>query len=406
MNNVSKKRKVESEEMVQEPKPTSEVWNQSETVDGVEIVSELVSELVDTIVTTYEDKKGANGCEDDFPGLDVDKSKSVKCQEALGDRSQTQGHLQAKLTNNKMVTTETNKCLEKWTKTPSTDNSKAQDNKANESNEVIEKAKKVFLQSYNAPEIGSKNAFMFSFNAIECIEPVVADHIKKSYEAQKLVFETVENRNVKEMFLFHGTSLESIKGILNSNFDIQASPSRGKKAMVLGKGIYFSEMVFNSFRYGNSVLLCKVLAGKVQVKERKFCKSGETIPSGWDSRKVGHIYVIPTVNQILPFCIISCGTISDTKAFVKLPPRLRDHSSHTAFLIKSELENIHKDPKPGVFVVTEMNKRFSKIHALVSGGIGTVYEGGLFHFHLYIPPDYPFRYRVINLSRHLFSKKR
>ena len=358
-------------------KDGSEIRPFSDKDDDVEMVSELVSELVDGIC-----KVDGERCNDSFQGLDIEKSKCEIDQNNMEDCAQ------AELKENKMDTTEQSHNVGEEPKAPSTENLEEQEKYTDASSEVIEKAKQMFLQSY-------KEVFTHSFNAIECLEPVVAEHVKKSYEDEKKIFENVqgnlENGSVKEIFLFHGTNIESINGILESNFDIQASPCGGGKAMVLGKGVYFSEKVSTCFSYGNSILLCKVLPGRVQVKDRKSCRNWETIPSAWNSRKVNHVFVIPNSKQILPFCIINCLSFFDNKNLTKLPPRLRDHSSHTAFLIKNELEKIYKDPIPGIFVATEKNDTFFKIHALVTGGFDTVYEGGLFHFQLYLPPEYPFR---------------
>ena len=80
-------------------------------------------------------------------------------------------------------------------------------------------------------------------HAVECIVPVVGNHVKNSFAEQKKLFEEA-GKNVEERLLFHGTSLESVNGITENNFDISAVPSsleRGK-AMYLGRGVYFSEL--------------------------------------------------------------------------------------------------------------------------------------------------------------------
>ena len=79
-------------------------------------------------------------------------------------------------------------------------------------------------------------------HAIDCIVPIVGKQVKKSFAAQNKLFQDA-GKNTAEHLLFHGTSLESIKGIAENNFDIDAVPlgSERSKAMYLGHGVNFSE---------------------------------------------------------------------------------------------------------------------------------------------------------------------
>ena len=60
--------------------------------------------------------------------------------------------------------------------------------------------------------------------------------------------------------------MESVNGIEENNFDIDALPLSqvGGKAMYLGRGIYFREMPVISLGYGSSLLVCKVLPGTTE----------------------------------------------------------------------------------------------------------------------------------------------
>ena len=259
-----------------------------------------------------------------------------------------------------------------------------------ESNEVIKTAKEMFYKSLTYE-------FFNCYNAIECIVPVVADNIKNSYKAHRQVFEglgKLEEGKAEELILFHGTSLESISSILESSFDVAAEPCRKGKMMSYGRGTYFSDNPMTSLRYGSSLLLCKVLPGRAQQIKTWTGQLAETIPKEWNSRTVftkdGKFYVIPSASQILPFCVINC-VMNFPGSLNQFPPRLRDHASHTAYLIKKELSLIYKNPKPGIFVTPERNDTFYKIHALITGGFDSAYDGGLFHFQLYVPTEYPFR---------------
>ena len=71
-------------------------------------------------------------------------------------------------------------------------------------------------------------------------------------------------------------------------------------------------------------------------------------------------------------------------------PRARDPNSFSSILIRKELEDISRDPQPGLFVGHKKDNTFFKIHILVTGPYDRVLEGGLLHFQLYCPPDYPF----------------
>ena len=139
--------------------------------------------------------------------------------------------------------------------------------------------------------------------------------------------------------------------------------------------------------------MCKVLPGRTQEIKTWTAQLAETIPKEWNSRTVftkdgkfftndEKFYVIPNASQILPFGEINC-VMNFPGSLSQFPPRSRDLDSHTAYLIKKELSLIYRNPKPGIFVTTERNDTFYKIHALITGGFDSAYEGGLFHFQLY-----------------------
>ena len=56
--------------------------------------------------------------------------------------------------------------------------------------------------------------------------------------------------------------------------------------------------------------------------------------------------------------------------------------------IKKDLRDLFGNPLHGICVTYDQTD-ITKIHALVTGPDGTPYEGGLFHFFLRCPPDYP-----------------
>ena len=56
--------------------------------------------------------------------------------------------------------------------------------------------------------------------------------------------------------------------------------------------------------------------------------------------------------------------------------------------IKGDLKRLYREPLHGICVTFDQSD-ITRIHALVTGPEGTPYEGGLFHFFLRCPPDYP-----------------
>lgn len=65
------------------------------------------------------------------------------------------------------------------------------------------------------------------------------------------------------------------------------------------------------------------------------------------------------------------------------------HTRESILRIKSDLDNIYKDPPEGICVIND-DDNITKMHVLVTGPFDTPYEGGLFHFFIRFPPNYPF----------------
>ena len=154
--------------------------------------------------------------------------------------------------------------------------------------------------------------------AIESITYVQNKTLEEAFENQKRRFKE-EGKvdaygNVRETLLFHGTSEESIENIIDVNFCVDFKPSvvdgtSRKKAMMFGKGIYFSELPGVCLNYGAKILLCKVLTGKCE----NFNPCGNyppPIPDCFDSREIVRngariVHVVKNPAQILPYCIIN-----------------------------------------------------------------------------------------------------
>ncbi|KAK8772946.1 hypothetical protein V5799_012521 [Amblyomma americanum] len=56
--------------------------------------------------------------------------------------------------------------------------------------------------------------------------------------------------------------------------------------------------------------------------------------------------------------------------------------------VKREIANVYTRPPQGIFIEPE-ETNITKIHAVIVGPAGTPYEGGLFHFIVKCPPNYP-----------------
>ena len=157
-------------------------------------------------------------------------------------------------------------------------------------------------------------------DTIESITYVQNDRLTANYEKRKERFKNKgildEFGNVQEMLLFHGTSLSSVEGILAKNFLIDAIPQQVNaksqqrmKAMIFGKGVYFSEYPAVSMMYGEVLLLCKVMPGRCE----SFRPSNYPYPDiqmEFNSREIQSkrgtsiIHVVKTASQILPYCVM------------------------------------------------------------------------------------------------------
>ena len=110
------------------------------------------------------------------------------------------------------------------------------------------------------------------FNTSDAIESITYIHNAKqesAYENQKKLFKQQkkvdQDGHVRELLLFHGTAAECIESIITTNFIVDCLPHpeeetegegrRRKKAMLFGRGIYFSELPGVSLMYGGGLLL-------------------------------------------------------------------------------------------------------------------------------------------------------
>ena len=93
--------------------------------------------------------------------------------------------------------------------------------------------------------------------------------------------ETSCDSSVNEIYLFHGTNLDSSEGILQNGFDF----GRAYEGSLYGKAVYFAESAEKADHYADSskdrrkqgltVLLSRVLLGRSYIQQRKWEKIEE-----------------------------------------------------------------------------------------------------------------------------------
>ena len=101
-----------------------------------------------------------------------------------------------------------------------------------------------------------------------------------------------------EILAFHATDPENIDSILRNNLDPNRQPAHGR---LHGDGCYFSEFPDFSARYGDSMIMFRVLPGK------EYSGNGTLPQIGYDSKKVkenkdgyGEQLIIQNASQFLP----------------------------------------------------------------------------------------------------------
>ncbi|XP_057321745.1 poly [ADP-ribose] polymerase 1-like isoform X2 [Microplitis mediator] len=131
-------------------------------------------------------------------------------------------------------------------------------------------------------------------------------------------YEEQSNTLGNKKWLWHGTNLINIPGILLNDFRI-LPPEAHITGVTFGQGIYFTDIVskaakFSGTKSQNSIgilLLCEVALGKI-----KGCKKNDSItinPDGYDSiLSTGNIFPNPLESFTIPGEIeVPCGTIGN-----------------------------------------------------------------------------------------------
>ena len=101
-------------------------------------------------------------------------------------------------------------------------------------------------------------------HTIKGIDFIAHPKLLSEYEEEKEKYKS-QNRSFNEKLLFHGTHATNLNKILDDNFKLSANPVNGRKNNLYGEGIYFSDFPAKSLKYGDALLLCKVILGKEEV---------------------------------------------------------------------------------------------------------------------------------------------
>jgi len=177
------------------------------------------------------------------------------------------------------------------------------------------------VEKINSEELPRK-LFLEPWSSLESVVYVHNPDIEMAFETLKEKFKSEgkvdKYGNVSETLLFHGTTNESLNLIIEQNFSLEHRPALRKKLMLFGTGIYFSELPGVSLMYGEKLLLCKVILGKVQFYKPDGSTPPE-IPEDFDSRVILRdglevVTVVKNPDQIVPYCaiVIKEGRIQQT----------------------------------------------------------------------------------------------
>ena len=175
--------------------------------------------------------------------------------------------------------------------------------------------KRYHIRTYCGTSCKCFHAPLSDTHNIERIDFIVHPKLIKEYDAQKESFQN-KKIDINEKLLFHGTHATNVNKILAENFKLDVDPVSRQKFNMYGKGIYFSDFPAQSLKYGEALLLCKVLLGKEEVIQLG-CKPTTNevyFQKNYNSRKMvdridkkdspAKIYMVPKSHQILPCYII------------------------------------------------------------------------------------------------------
>ena len=154
------------------------------------------------------------------------------------------------------------------------------------------------------------------------VEYVINPSLIRRFEAKKQSLMSRhgfdDERKLNIVLAWHGTPRANIDGMVHNNFDLKRLSENSGDHGWYGAGVYFSELESVSRDFGDALLLCKVILGKVHEMRRR--ENGRALKPGYDSHVVlrdggrlsgariqcGREIVIFDVDQILPCYIVKC----------------------------------------------------------------------------------------------------
>ena len=133
--------------------------------------------------------------------------------------------------------------------------------------------------------------------------------LEEKFKAKKAAFQKKGLNS--EILLYHGTSSANTDSICKTNFRMDMSVR-----FAHGRGIYLSKYPTTSLQYGGDLIVCKVLLGRKQDPSRHQAFLHVKLKEEFDSKEYYrmdsdrkndkyHAIVVKSVDQILPYCIIS-----------------------------------------------------------------------------------------------------
>ena len=168
------------------------------------------------------------------------------------------------------------------------------------------------IKMFCGPSCSCSHPALSDTHNIERIDFIVHPKLLAEYDQEKTKFQN-SKIPINEKCLFHGTHATNLNKILNDNFKLTADPVSRNKVNMYGEGIYFSDYPGHSLKYGEALLMCKVILGKEEVIQLGV-KPTINRCSLYNSRKMvdnldkkdgpAKIYMVPETKQILPCYVI------------------------------------------------------------------------------------------------------
>ena len=211
--------------------------------------------------------------------------------------------------------------------------------------------KTIFLHLYNKKKVTEIKDPEEAIESLKIVKNLALEE-KFTKKKQELLAEAQaeydEAPKEELMVLFHGTSEDSLRGIIKDGFQAEAKPvfkvtdvQKRTKMKAYGPGFYLTEYPSKALQYGNALVVCKVLLGNCQPFKKDDWIAKLPIQAGYHSKKIGQgsldgwIYVVRESSQILPVGII---TLKDKNIYNNITAR-KLKVQHQHFLWPTQIAN-------------------------------------------------------------------